>query len=65
MTDWILGEVDAGRMYHDGKKYVWVDSLDDQLDRAEFEVAVAVQQLNEIKYRINSKQSTQDDKSML
>jgi hypothetical protein len=54
-TDYILDEVDAGRLYFDGTSYISTqgESLSEQLERAEFELDLALTNWKTIKDKIN------------
>jgi len=54
-TDYILDEVDAGRLYFDGTAYLSTQGEDlfEQLERAEFELDLAPTNWKDIKDKIN------------
>ena len=53
-TDYILEQVDVGRMYFDGTQYVKVHPSDiyEELERAEYELLSAYNNYEEIKNKI-------------
>ncbi|MBT4732220.1 hypothetical protein HOB87_09670 [Candidatus Woesearchaeota archaeon] len=56
-TDYILDEVDAGRLYFDGTAYISTQGEDlfDQFERAEFELDLALTNWKQLRCKINNK----------